>query len=209
MQKILIVLFLMLTIVSCDNKDGGNSDEADFCSMEFEKIEYIFNDCQLDNDLGNYVSICRMYSKVVSDTDFTCLDKLETFKTSCEEAAKIKTLDDFKAIEGCLNFPLKTKKEICAENQENYCRNVYYSCGEEKIPVACAGYETYGSSESHEIKFDKSKLAEYCVTTENGTQEISGIEDIYSIACGNVEYDCANLTDLNFKNDSWKTSCIE
>lgn len=212
MKKILIALFSMLIMISCENENSGDGDEANDCYMEISFMNQIQNKCKNTSQaiyIIEYIDYCDIVTTIHSKTHSSCSEKIDKMYETCEGVSEIETLDDLKAIEGCLNFPLKTKKDVCVENQRTYCEKVYFQCGKDKLPAVCSDFTIKESSDHSDVIFNDSDLTEYCATTENGTQEISGIEDIYSTACGNVQYDCANLTDLNFKNDSWKTSCIE
>jgi hypothetical protein len=223
MYKIIItILLISLFIFSCteeieviQHEDGYND-----CSPEFGKLYSRYMECNNENYFSYFAagsSDCNIYSVWKSETVNTCKENLDAL--SCEEIATINTIDKFEEIDGCLNFPRKTKKEACIENYKIYCVDLL-SCGEEALYGICTEYEKLEEKEINcddngqncetytPIIFDESKFDTYC-SIENGENPIIE-DDLYIRGCGKSNnIDCNNIQELDFRNNSWKTVCEE
>jgi hypothetical protein len=221
-MKTIVTLTLVFIIFSCNNSPvKENKDKNDIinnCGGEFNELQKAFIDCngEYNSYFKNYElsGACLLYSNVSyeSQDNHICKDTINNF--SCLELSNIKTISDFEALQGCLDFTKKTKTEVCFETQLNYCNQIYYECGISKLYGICNESETYinhsedGTTE--EIKFNETSFQNYCLEMIDGSDKISSLNDMFYYGCSIANnLDCSNIQEIDFRNDDWKTLCIE
>ena len=214
MKKLIILITLTFIILSCSSSE--NSKKVNECTEQYFALEREISKCNLE-ETNNTLYIeysklnnqCKIYQNVASDKNTLCMNNIEAL--TCEDVAKFKTIQDINGVEGCFDFPKKTKKQACVENYDSYCRSSFYECGKTALKGICDDTKSiYGTEQSREISFDDSQLENFCNTTVNGSEEIE-MGDFFSETCSNYRnnLDCSSVPEFDFRNDDWKTQCSQ
>jgi len=212
MKTLILVLSLFLITTSCDNGGSTISDESGVnnCREESSYISDLYKKCGQEIEFDVF---CKIYENDGATGSYesylNCTNNLDNL--SCDDLAEIETVNDIDSSLGCFDFPKKTKKDACVENYKNYCSSSFYECGETALTGICDDAKNiYGSSESREIDFDKSKLEAFCKTTVNGSTEIE-MSDLFNETCSRYRdnLECNSVPEFDLRNDDWKTQCIQ
>jgi hypothetical protein len=221
MKNLIILLSLSLILITASCSGGsGDIDNSNSCSSQFDYVAEAFERCNSSEDIiatfreyqqNNGCDIYDPNTTLNNDKPRTCHDGLRAL--SCEDVNKIKTVDDIDSSLGCFDFPKRTNKEVCEENLTFYCIiDVYKACGYDKLPEYC---HVTGKVEDQEGQvtpvLNKEKIIEYCATTIDGDNDMEDKFDLFHRIdeCRNYEFDCENIPEVDFRNDDWKTQCVE
>jgi hypothetical protein len=214
MKNLIILLILSMTFFATSCVETTSSELENPCVLEELAVVTKTRDCNVNNstlaDETIYQQLtCQLYSVTQeSVTHDSCINNLELL--TCEEFVNMDSVQGFEDL-GCFNYPKGTKKDACAINYKSYCSSSFYECGETALSGICLDASSiYGSSESREIDFDTSKLKTYCASTINGDEDVE-LDDSFSRICPQYrdELVCDSIPDFDFRNDDWKTQCIE
>jgi len=220
----LLLVSLVIGSISCSDKlkddNNDNDRNINFCSSQLELTIDLIRKCNIDTtpimSNINTFSICSTYQNYGISGSYDdykrCIKNLESL--SCEDLSEIETENDLKKIDSCLNIPKKTKKEVCIINHTGYCiNNIYNKCGYEKLPQNCYKTGTKVDDEGRtKVVLDETRIKDYCENTINGDEDIATVKDFFYETCGdyeNLQVDCNNIQEIDFRNDSWKTQCTK
>ncbi len=211
-----LLLSLFLITTSCDNGGYIDASTIDQCGEQHSKIVLMLEKCEINvsnnslyKEYASFGDICKVYQTVSSDKNDLCRSNIEAL--TCNDVSALNTVDKLNSIDGCFDFPKKTKKEVCVENYKSYCKSSFYECGESALRGICDDAKNiYGSSESREISFDETKLESYCKTRSDASTEIEK-SDLFNQTCSRYRenLDCATVPEFDFRNDNWKTQCTQ
>ena len=203
MKKIIVLILMsILVLASCYEE---SSDTPEHCDEEVRIFyNHVVGDCNLSTKDRKKLTCSGLRGKS-SPTYDKCIENIK--KLSCERANEIETNEDFKTVDGCMNYEVikRTRKVICAQHQENYCRQIFHDCGKDALYSACKSPSYNGSEEAPQVEFNKGEIAIYCKDTVNGDDVVVGLAPEESLCYH--EIDCSNVQELDFRDDSWKSYC--
>lgn len=217
MKKIyLFSIFLLLISLGCVSKNNSGGTGINVCNYEMILLRNLITQCP---DAETYTmpenlkeGSCKLFKAdgVLTENEqedpyYSCIDTLESM--ACDALLSIKTIEDFQAINGCLDLKKRTKKDLCVINQSRYCASLYNNCGRESLSEICENSFGYEKDETDVVRFNESKLAVFCEDTIDGDEEITTLDEFFCSYMGAPDLECNNIPDLDFRNNSWKSYC--
>lgn len=193
-MKILAISCILLIFCACSTEHST----ANYLQEQIDSIDKKRFECDLPPAYKLHNSALYIFKNSSQSTNVQCHNNIHAI--SCDEIAKMETIEAFEAIEGCFQFPKHSKKEICIKNIALYCERSYTTCKSGTCEEIISSVNERGN-----VFLDESKLESYCESTINGDQEPSGSGDVYDFACKDHPLDCSESFD--FRDDSWKSNC--
>jgi len=216
-NNFLLILTSIFIFNGCSSLEGESLDDSVLTNTEYKCIKEIeiykraLSTCSLIDRAEKVLGIeCSLYKDTYkySETELQesrdCANSISAL--SCEELEDTSSLDD---IDGCPSFktkPIKSKKEVCAENYLLFCENQFGTCGEDGLDAQCeAAKYTKTNSQGLDAKtsFKMNKLLEHCDSEADIDASLNDLDCIIQVNNSSTIFSCQKTFEV-FRSDCTK-----